>query len=319
MALTNAQYDKIGAAYEETRMQNAFELQKRKERIAEEIPQYSALDAQIASLHRKYLMDLMQDTPGTKEKMAAERRALSEKKRELLLASGYSPDYLEMRYVCEACKDTGWIGRQKCHCLESREIEVLYKQSNVATVLEKENFRTLDMEIIPPEQKAAYMETVAFCKAYVDRFPEGNPDSHNRNVLFMGRVGTGKTFLTNCIAKALLDKLYSVIYFSSADFFDTAARYAFGKDKEEYGSFQEDIYNCDLLIIDDLGTEMRNALTVSTLFSLINEREIRGKATILSTNLDIVQLRDDYSERTASRLVSKFDILLMDGKDLRMA
>ena len=135
--------------------------------------------------------------------------------------------------------------------------------------------------------------------------------------MFYGNTGTGKTFLTNCVAKELLDRGNSVIYFSAFSLFDILAKNTFGKHPEIAGDYHN-IFNCDLLIIDDLGTESPNSFTVSQLFQCLNERILRKKSTIISTNLSLKEIADIYSERISSRITSSFTLLKLYGEDIRI-
>ena len=142
--------------------------------------------------------------------------------------------------------------------------------------------------------------------------------SHIRDMI-AGTVGTGKSFLSGCIASELLQSGHSVIYFSASGLFDTLARYTFNAGaKEALSGFYEDIYSCDLLIIDDLGTEMTNTFVASQLFSCLNERHLRKNSTIISTNLSLEELRDRYSDRVFSRITSHYDLCKLTGPDIRM-
>ena len=155
------------------------------------------------------------------------------------------------------------------------------------------------------------MET---CHNFVNNF---NSDYHN--LFFYGMVGTGKSFLSGCVAKELLDKGNMVLYFSSISLFETLSKISFDfKAKEEFNHLMEDLYHCDLLIIDDLGTELTNAFVSSQLFSILNERHIRKKATVISSNLSLEELRERYSDRVFSRITSYFEICKITGPDIRM-
>ena len=139
-----------------------------------------------------------------------------------------------------------------------------------------------------------------------------------QNIIFYGTVGTGKSFLSNCIAKEVIEQGHSVIYFSATNFFETLAKYTFDyKSKDELASIYEDIYTCDLLIIDDLGTEMTNKFASSQLFSCLNERHLGRKSTIISTNLSLEDLCDTYSERIFSRIMNYFLLCKIVGPDIR--
>ena len=138
-------------------------------------------------------------------------------------------------------------------------------------------------------------------------------------MFFYGTVGTGKSFLSGCIAKELLQQGCSVIYFSSSGLFETLARYSFDfREKEALYGFCEDLYGCDLLIIDDLGTEVTNNFVTSQLFACLNERNLRRKSSIISTNLNLSELRDRYSDRIFSRITSNYSLCKLTGPDIRI-
>ena len=149
-------------------------------------------------------------------------------------------------------------------------------------------------------------------KDFVNSFGESS-----RNLFLYGDTGVGKTFLSNCIAKELINRSFSVLYLSAFELFDPLAKSKFDKD-EDAAEMNEHIFDCDLLIIDDLGTELPNSFTVSQLFLCINERLVRRKSTIISTNLSLESLVETYSERTFSRITSNYTILKLTGDDIRI-
>ena len=185
----------------------------------------------------------------------------------------------------------------------------------MADKLKQENFSTFDYDLFPDDKLEDVNKLVNDCKAFVDEF-----SVNGRNLLFMGDVGCGKTFMTNCIAKEILDRGYSVLYFTSAQLFDTLAKYVFRakSEEEDIDRFHEHIYDCDLLIIDDLGTESTNSFVQNQLFMILNERDLRHKSMIISTNLDFATIRDIYSNRVFSRLFSSFDAKKFDNEDIRV-
>ena len=155
---------------------------------------------------------------------------------------------------------------------------------------------------------------MGWCREFVDEF-----DEKGGNLLFTGATGTGKTFLTNCIAKALLDTYHSVIYLSAHDLFEIFSRYRFSRQSdEEMGDMEEHILDCDLLIIDDLGTEMNNTFTSSQLFFCVNQRLLSRRSTIISTNLSLDRLRDEYYRPVASRMMSHYTVIPLYGEDIRL-
>lgn len=315
MALTSAQYSTIMQRYEVTRLKNYHLLEERRKYVYENIEGYKELDESTVSVS----MDV------AKRKMAGDDDAMTElhtlledlkgMKKSLLLGAGLPEDYLEPIYDCPDCKDTGYIGgNKKCHCLKQQIIEVLYEQSNLRDYLNENNFSKLSYEYHSGEGLEAFKRAVTISKDFIKNF-----DFEKKNILFYGSVGTGKSFLSACIAKDILDLGHSVIYFSAISLFDALARETFeSKSKEDLYNFYDYIYNCDLLIVDDLGTEVSNTFVSNQLFSFINERNLRKKSTIISTNLSLEQIRDRYSERVFSRIISTYTACKLSGTDIRI-
>ena len=312
--ITNSQYQAIITEYDRIQTRNRHLLEQRKEEIYTRIPAYKEIADSISSLciaqGRKMLLG---DTKALDE-MKKELRSLSEQKAALLIEHGYPADYLEPIYDCSECQDTGYLPDQsKCHCMKQKMISHLYEQSGLMKLLETENFDHLSMEYYDGENRVKFEKAVQSARNFIEDF-----GSHYRNLFFCGTVGTGKSFLSCCIAKELLDKGYSVIYFSASALFQKISEYTFGtKDKEALSQFKHDLMGCDLLIIDDLGTELVNSFVTSELFSCLNERHLRQKSTIISSNLTIEELRDYYSDRLFSRMISHFDFLKFTGQDIR--
>ena len=253
-----------------------------------------------------------------------------------MLEAGFPKDYMEMRYDCVDCKDTGYIEGGKCHCLQSKIRKLLYSQSNLENILDKENFENFsfdyydDKTILSGQNmtNAAYMDGVKkFCEKYIDKYfnvdksknatdsVEGN---YRRSIVFSGNTGVGKTYLSNCIAKVLLDRYYSVIYLSAKELFETMVKVNIEKNEEQrYSLLAKEVYDCDMLIIDDLGSELFNHFTTSEFFHIINRRINTEKSTIISTNLSLDKMRDTYSERVTSRIRKSFIYIRLFGNDIR--
>jgi DNA replication protein DnaC len=153
------------------------------------------------------------------------------------------------------------------------------------------------------------------CHNFVDNFQ--NKERKYSNLLFFGKTGVGKTYLTHCIAKELIERTSSVIYLSAINFFDILSKSEFSKNDEASKNKSSQIYSCDLLIIDDLGTELSNSFTNSALFNTINDRILNYKSTIISTNLVFSELMERYSERLTSRLAKEYTFMKIYGEDLR--
>ena len=314
MALTNSQYESILRNYEDRQTKNRHILSSRTEQVYKEIAGYEELDASVSSVSVEYGKRMLSGDEDALSDLKASLRTLSEKKKQLLVSASLPADYLEPIYDCPDCKDTGYINGEKCHCFKQQMISLLYEQSNIHEMLKTENFSHLSYEYYSGEDLKAFERAVNTCKSFIAGF-----DKEYANLFFYGTVGCGKSFLSSCVAKELIETGHSVIYFSSIGLFDFLSRYSFDyKNKENLYNTFEDLYNCDLVIIDDLGTEVTNNFVTSELFSCLNERHIRKKSTIISTNLSLGELRDRYSDRIFSRITSNYEVCRLSGQDIRM-
>lgn len=314
MALTNSQYDSIIKGFEKKQNRNRRLLEDRTAYVYSHIEGYKALDDSIASVSVNQGKKLLEGDDNALGELRKTISELSSMKKQLLLSAGFPADYLDPVYDCPDCKDTGYQGSNKCHCFKQAVITMLYEQSGIRNVLESENFSSLSYDYYEGEDLTRFKNTVVTCRNFINNF---NSDYHN--LFFYGTVGTGKSFLSGCVAKELIESGHSVIYFSAASLFDTLSKIKFDyKNQDGLHKEYEDLYQCDLLIIDDLGTEYTNNLINSELFSLINDRHIRQKATIISTNLSLEDFRNRYSDRVFSRITSNFEICKLTGPDIRM-
>jgi len=312
--LTNQQYDSILREYEEKQNRAQRQRIQKINEIYTKIPAYEEIEKSVSSVSAAQAKKLLDGDEHALVDLKHTLRLLSERKRELLLSAGYPENYLEPEYDCPYCRDTGYIDGQKCRCLKQKIITLLYEQSNIKEVLAGENFSALSYEFYKDEDLTRFRQTVRACQDFVKSFP-----ARHRNLFFYGSVGAGKTFLSNCIARELIEAGNLVLYFSAAGLIDTLSGSSqYGKSREELYYVSQDLYNCDLLIIDDLGTEYTNAYVVSQLFSCLNERLLRRRSTIISTNLSLEDLRNKYSERIFSRITSNYDLYKVTGPDIRM-
>ena len=196
------------------------------------------------------------------------------------------------------------------------------RMSNIGNLLNKENFQTFNIEVFsdnkfPGEDlttRENMTDIVGLAEGFISNFEEDNGE----NLLFYGTTGLGKTFLCNCIAKALLDKNKTVIYQTAFTILDILEKRKFGKDSNQVNDYQYNLlFSADLLIIDDLGTEVSNAFTNAEIFNIVNTRIISGKKTLISTNLTPKEITEIYTDRIFSRILDKFIPLKFYGKDLR--
>ena len=240
--------------------------------------------------------------------------SVTAQKRALLQENGFPADYLEVPYDCPVCRDTGYVGGEKCRCFRAQEIALLYDQSGIRTLARAHNFATLSEEFYKGEDLTRFRKTLMICQDFLAHFPE-----QYRNLYFYGNVGTGKTFLSVCIAHELIERGFSVLYFSASSLFDRIAACSFDfRDRARQSELYADLYGCELLIIDDLGSELTNAFVASELFSCLNERSLRRRPTIISSNLSLSELRERYSERVFSRITCQYELCKITGPDIRV-
>lgn len=323
--LKNLPYNKIMNGYEERQLKARHEAMLRYQEIKEALPEYTALEEELAANSVACAkMSLLGNTISI-EALAEENAAIIQKKAQLLESHGYPADYLEPVYLCPDCKDTGYIGNEKCHCLKQTIVDFLYSQSNLSSLLNEENFSTFRTDYYPNDwveestgltPRDNILRILTECHDFIRNF-----DQKQRGLLLYGNTGVGKTFLCNCIAKELLDLSHTVVYLTAFQLFDILEKYKFNRSPEEYTSVEEKvryILDSDLLIIDDLGTESTNSFLASQLYLCVNERLLKQKATIISTNLSLDDLNRLYSERVFSRIISSYRLLKLTGTDIRL-
>ena len=325
MALSNSQYDAILRTYHVRQAENARGQAARIAEVEERIPEYKKLSEEIGRAALRRGKEILSGRTEAAGELKEEIAALSRRKEELLIRAGYPADYTGLRYTCPDCKDTGFINGEKCHCFLAREIELLYDQSNLRGILEQENFDRFSYEYFDDRKKdprtgmtvREYMEGVASrCRKFADDFGR---DGRKGNLLFTGKTGLGKTYLSHCIARELIDRRFSVVYLPAAEMFDIFSRDKFDPDSDEEDRDRSRfLMECDLLIIDDLGTELSNTFTVSQLFRVVDGRLSAGLGTVISTNLPPNEMRDEFTDRVMSRIMSSYEIIPLYGEDIRV-
>ena len=326
MHIRNDIIDLILAQYDEKRRNARYALDERRAQVYDKCPGIKELDLRVArnSLDRAKRSLLT----GEKDALAGleeENRAIADEKEKLLAENGFPTDYLRLRYDCDICKDTGYIGSERCSCFKKALSRFLLKESNMENLLETENFDTFDSSLFSNDPADAdkslgitpyenIMSVLSRAKHYVETF-----DETHGNILIYGPTGVGKTFISSCIAKALIDSSHSVLYHTAAGLFSALEKRRFGTgDRDVSRKEEEHIFECDLLIIDDLGSEFYTQFTASSLFNIINERQLAGRSTVISTNLSFDEIIYNYSERTYSRICKYYDLFKIIGSDLRI-
>ena len=317
MALTAEQFHEIQEILSERRFRAEKEALEKQREVLEKVSGYADLDEKLRTLSIS-AMEKAQE--GDAEAIRALRPAIKkirEEKRVLLKKAGYSPEDLEAHYSCTLCRDSGIFEGKKCRCFMKLQGEILYKQSKMGEILERENFSRFQLERFDNTERKAqtgnktvreYMKDIRdYFYGYCQNYPE-----NQGNFIFTGGTGTGKTFFLHCIAKALLDRGVSVLYFTAEGLFNHFSRLM------REGIEDEFVEEVDVLLLDDLGTEFSNSFTASRFFNLLNQRILTRKTMMISTNLNFKGLRELYSDRVVSRMMSDYEIIPLYGRDLRL-
>lgn len=317
-------YKKINQHYEKMRMLVFYEQQEKQKLIYQKIPRIQEIDQEISSVGVKIAKAVLKK-PDDSEKLAYSLKKilkqLKEEKKELLKQAGLKEDFMDLKYHCEKCKDTGYIDTKRCICFQQKLINIIYNQSNLGEIIKAENFQTFNINLYRDQRlenekispKENMFDIYGVCKKFIKDF-----ENTFENLLFYGNTGLGKTFLCNCIAKELMDRGKTVLYMTAGQLFKAVEDSHFKREEQfEYTNILDDVLTVDLLIIDDLGTEFSTILSSSELFHIINERLLTKKPVVLSTNLAPSDLINHYSDRIVSRLTGGYKVLKFFGDDIR--
>ncbi len=323
MATRTQIYKEVLREYDALRTQKAAELRERREAIYTKIPRLEAIERELSLLGVSTAkLVLMQ--PESREAALAElqekQAELKAERDRLLTERELSYDLLQLEYVCEECKDTGYVGNEQCVCMKHKLMDRLYDQSNVRDVIRMENFDTFDLSLFSDEVVAAEgISPRENAKRNLRMAMIFAADFTGDNLLLYGGAGRGKTFLCNCIAKEVLERGKTVLYLTAGQLFRQLEELRFNRNEEEEPvDWDAELLDADLLIIDDLGTEFATMFTASELFRIINDRKLRKKPVVISTNLDYKALMDQYSDRVMSRIIGEYTTLKCFGDDIRM-
>lgn len=324
-------YQKINADYERLRANAEKKRAERVEEVYKRIPRLEQIHTEINRAGPENIGRILSEKrkglekAGDIIKSGAENakfeekiRRLENEKNLLLDQYGIPRDFDKPVYSCSACSDTGYVNGQRCRCMQQRLINEMYAVSNIEKTLKEQNFDTFEFKYFSTEPLADGVSELEKMQVYYSRCLEycKNFDNATKSLLFHGKPGTGKTFLSSCIAKYLIDHGKTVVYMRAAKLFAMYEDYRFGR-SDEMRVMIDRIQNADFLIIDDLGAELQNKSTVPFFLELLNERMQYEKKMLISTNLTFKELTNTYSDRFTSRLYEYFNIIHFIGEDIR--
>ena len=303
------------------RQENEINRNKRIAEVYEKIPTMASLEKNIKELGFTIINQTL--SGGETENLEAKLKKLRALKEKLLLENGFSKDYMDLKYHHDLCKDTGFVGNEMCSCRKQIIIDENYNLSNIKNLIEKENFSNFDEMLFDDNPYGNYpftpRENIRFVKNSLMKYIN-NFSNESKNIYIFGDVGRGKTFLLNSVAKELLDRNYSVLYMTSSSLFKFLNDYnwAFEEQRYKHQEKYDFILDCDLLIIDDLGSEYPSKNDSANLFDVVNTRMISQKPILFSTNFDESMLSETYGPRIFSRIVGNSQVYEIFGKDLRL-
>lgn len=318
--MINGYQSEILKIYENIREEEEKALKERRNEIENSLPEVLNLERAIGKLCIELSISAFKDIKNREEHLENLRKQITElrvQKSELLVSHGYTVDYLDLHYRCPKCKDTGFITRERCSCYKQKLVQIYYRNSELNELLKTNNFDNFSFEYYSskrsgdePESPRKNMDKILTkSMSFIKEF-----NSTKENFLFYGSSGTGKTFLSNCIARELLDKGHLVVYRTAEELIRNLKKIKFENDD----ALEELLVNCDLLIIDDLGTEQINDFSKTELYNLLNKKLLKEKKMIISTNYTLEDLLKNYSERISSRLLGNFSLCKFYGDDIRI-
>ena len=318
MALSNGQVQEIQRILSERQLEAHRRYLEKREEIFRKLPELEELEEKVRAFSLSVAGEMQQGNREGLLRLKEEIGKLHQEKEALLKTAGYRiQDLEEEEHFCPLCQDTGYVDGKKCQCFLKLQGELLYRQSRMGAVLERENFSKFQLERFDNKEKLGQCgnktlrEYIKEIRDYLTNYCEEYP-KNNRSILFTGSTGTGKTYFLHSIAKALLDRGVSVLYFTATGLFEYFSKRMREEDTEDY------IEEVDVILIDDLGTEFSNSFTTSRFFALLNQRILDRKTMLISTNLNFKELRETYSDRVVSRFMSDYEIIPLYGKDQRL-
>ena len=317
--------------YEQKRLQAEKDMEIRKSELYAQNPKLEKIENDLNSVGIECAKAILfSSSDDCLSQLQNKLSYLKKEKEKILTSLGKDDSYLKPIYECSICNDTGYItynySTVMCNCLKQKLLDISYNKSNISN-LDKENFDYFNINLYSNEiNKEKYnsnispRENITIIKKIVDNFILHFDSPEEKNLLLTGNTGLGKTFLSNCIAKEIMNKGKIVLYQTAPVMLDTILDYRFGKNAISK-DFYDSLLNSDLLIIDDLGTESMNSLKFTELFNIINSRLLNTNnkvtKTIISTNLNLQNLFSHYDERIVSRIVGYYNICKFFGDDIR--
>ncbi len=280
------------------------------------IPELRAIDKVLSGTASRIMGAVCSEN--AEEKIAAVRREneqLLAARAELLAAYGYPEDYTDAHYECELCGDTGYVDTKMCVCMKKALVMAGYRSSGVWGLMQTQSFENFSLDYYKDSEEnyAIMKREVEALKKYAESFDK---DTY-KSFIFIGNTGLGKTHISTSVAARVIERGFDVHYVSSCSMVSDFEAKQFGSRDAAQSVDTSRYYDCDLLIIDDFGTELTNQFTLSCFYDVINSRMINRKSTIISTNLNKQEINSRYGDRITSRLFGEYLPIMFFGRDIR--
>lgn len=319
MGYNRENFIRIKREFEGKNIQAKEEAIRRMSLLYEKIPELRQIDDALSEIGFKLFNEGLKGKEGFEERAELVRREMKELQRDhanCLKHYGYPEDYTEVRYECKECGDTGYVGLDMCDCMKRALILAGYESSGLGNLMRTQSFETFDINYHKDDGKS--YENIKYileiCKEYAYGFNTEKAD----NLILMGATGLGKTHISTSVAKVIIERGYDVVYDTTQNIFEDFQYERFNRTYQDMSEVRIDKYfDCDLLIMDDLGTEVSNQFTIASLYNIINTRLNNNKSIIINTNLQREELRKRYADRITSRLFGEFKPFVFKGRDVR--
>lgn len=316
MSFNRENYKRIKEEYNGKYIRAREAANTRRMFIHEQLPQIAEIDRELSSVGLEILQAAMNGREGTIEDIKKRNLSLMEKRGEILKSAGYPEDYTEIKYECPLCSDTGAIDNNMCSCMRQKLVEAGIELSGMADLLRTQTFENFSLDYY--KQSGEVYSTMSAIYRVMQKYAEEFNPEKSGNVAMFGGTGLGKTHLSSAVAGRVIQKGFDVYYVSALSLFSDFETKRFGNSAYSQGEGDTDrCFECDLLIIDDLGTEVTTQFTTSCLYNVINTRLNRRMPTIISTNLSQDEFRRRYWDRITSRVCGEYSILPFCGEDVR--
>ncbi len=318
MARENPAYARIREEYATKYLIAREEADLRRAEIHLAIPEVAEIDRALGRTGLS-LMEASMQGEDVQARIAAVRRTnedLRHVRAELLTSHGYPADYTEVRYECPLCNDSGFVDTKMCICMKKKLVEAGFEASGMGNLLREQSFENFDLTYYQSDPTALRRieQILARMRLYTETFEAGK----SGNLVLFGGTGLGKTHLSSAVARGVIERGCDVFYVSAVSMLSDFERERFGNSAGgETGVGTDRYFSCDLLIIDDLGTEVNNQFTTSVLYNLINTRLNKRQSTIINTNLTQDEFRKRYWDRITSRVLGEYTVLPFLGTDVR--